>query len=511
MVTTTQRACRFVLAAAAMALLTAAPARADRPIADLARDTPISAYDGVVAWSAYDASTGRYRLVTRRGTHTVGASIAGATRPFDVSLGPDSSGRTVALYTRCRTANHGCDVYRYDLRTHQERKLVSVSSPSLDEAWPAQWRGRITFARRARTHVIDGFDHRPDPRGRGPVLACDIPYVKTLGSAAPSRRLDRSQCGYTEGMAIRGETIVHVTGVNQGGAGSESQVRLLRTRGGAARMLARAGGGEGGYSPFTEPSLSAGAVWLTRTGQRQGVQQGFLRIDLRSHKLTTIPANLNLAGSVARDEHGTFWYVQGPEPGFDYHGERPYCSSPIEPCRLVRATADPFSATPRALLPRLAIDGAQSQIINVPAAAPAQLAGTLTRTVVTGGRVSGVEPVAGAPIQLLRANELEAANRVRRHRPVHHDRHGGALVGHAEHAPAGRGARGLRTAAEDRQHRGGAARIRDDRTRRERQVAHGHRGAVAAGSQRRRPTPDRRRAGPAAGRSAGVRGSRDRR
>ncbi len=299
----------------------AAPAGADDAVAELAADTPLSAYGGALAWSDYDAASERFALVIRQGDATAAAPIATARRAFDVSLGPDARGRVVALYTRCRvaprgrTAERGCDVYRYDLRTRRERKLASVSSPKLDEAWPAQWRGRIAFARRARAHTIDGYDHRPDPRGRGPLMDCDIPYVKTLASRAASRRLDRSQCGATTGTAIRGETIVVTTDINQGGAGSESQVRRLRTGGGAARILQRTRGGEGGYSPFVAPSLSSSAVWLTRTGRREGVQQGFLRIDLQSARLTTVPANLNFTGSIARDERGALLVRPGTGAG----------------------------------------------------------------------------------------------------------------------------------------------------------------------------------------------------
>lgn len=391
------------------ALCAPAVASADDAVAELTRATPIAAYGGALAWSDYDAATQRYRLVVRRGDVSSPARARTSARAFDVSLGPDVRGRVVALYTRCRTAARGrtaerdCDVYRYDLRTRRESRLGSVSSPAFDEAWPAQWRDRIAVARRASTHVIDGYDHRPDPRGRGPVLPCDIPYVKTLSSRAPSRRLDRSRCGSTVGMAIRGETIVDVTDINQGGAGSESDVRRLRARGGAATILARTAGGEGGYSPFRSPSLSASAVWLTRTGQRDGVQQGFLRIDLRSRRLTTVPANLNLAGRVARDEHGSFWYVQGPEPDFDDNSS---CASPLEPCRLVRASASPFSATPRALLPRLSIAGAGSHVISAFAADPPVLAGELTRTIVRGGTIAGRQPLPAVALTLLRTPDL---------------------------------------------------------------------------------------------------------
>lgn len=390
----------------AATLLPASVARADSVVSELVRDTPISAYGGAVAWSSYDEPSKRYALVIRQGDVTRAAKVAAASRPFDVSLGPDVRGRVVALYTRCRSTGRGCDVYRYDLRARRERKLRSVSSPSLDEAWPAQWRDRVTFARRARTHVIDGFHHRPDPRGRGPLLACDIPYVKTLSSAAPSRRLDRSQCGSTVGMAIRGETIIHVAGVNQGGAGSESQVRRLRARGGRAIVLARTGGGEGGYSPFVAPSLSASAVWLTRTGVRQGVTRGFLRIDLVTRALTTIPANLNLAGAVARDERGRFWYVQGPEPDFDYPGGPAFCHSPLEPCRLVRASASPFSTTPRALPARLSFAGGPSAFLTTFAADPPTIAGDLAGAIVRKGAVIGRVPLAGVALDLLRTDDV---------------------------------------------------------------------------------------------------------
>ena len=255
---------------------TAAPARRRR--ADRGRslsDTPISAYDGVVAWSVI-------RLLHRplparhppRDAHRRRPRSRGAARPFDVSLGPDSQ----RPHRRALHAlSHGEPrLRRLPLRPRErtsERKLVSVSSPSLDEAWPAQWRGRITFARRARTHVIDGFDHRPDPRGRGPVLAATSRMSRRSGSSrARAAALDRSAVRLHDGMAIRGDDDRprdrrqpgrRRLGVPRPPAAGRAAARRWR--------LARAGGGEGGYSPFSSASLSAAAVLLTRTGQRQGV------------------------------------------------------------------------------------------------------------------------------------------------------------------------------------------------------------------------------------------------
>jgi hypothetical protein len=400
----------FPLYAALAALVAPAAASADAVVAELTRVTPIAAYGGVVAWSGYDAASGRYRLVVGRGDQAAPAPIAGSRRAFDVSLGPDARGRVVALYTRCRTANHGCDVYRYDVQARRERKVLGVSSPTKDEAWPVQWRGRLAFVRRARAYVLDGYSPRPDPQGKrggGTLVECDVPYVKTLSARAPSRRLDRGFCAPTTGMSIRDDRIVQVTDLDVGGAGSETQVRVLRSDGGVVRVLARSPGGEGGYSPFSSPSQSASAVWLTRTGLREGVPTGFLRIDLASGRLTVINSNAPLAGRVARDERGTFWYVQGPEPGWDYHGEPPFCTSEIQPCRLLRASASPFSSATRALLPRLRFSVGEWQDITGPSNEPIVLSGDLTRAFVRNSTVLHREPLGAVSLELLRSNDPE--------------------------------------------------------------------------------------------------------
>jgi hypothetical protein len=393
------------------AMVVPASAGADDVVATLSRDTPIAAFGGVVAWSDYDAPTARYQLVIRRGDRARRAPIAGATQPFDVSLGPDARGRVVALYTRCRRAATarrratGCDVYRYDVRSGRERKLTALSSPRMDEAWPVQWRDRVAFVRRAKTYVVSGYDHRPDPRGKrgkGVLMDCDIPYVIALSAHRASRRLDRGQCGATTGMSIRGQSIVQVSSEDQGGAGSEAQVRRLRASGGAARLLARAGGGEGGYSPFASPSQSASAVYLTRTGNRRPMN--FLRIDLASARLTEVVPHVPLAGRVARDERGSFWYVQAPEPPEEGGGtcERPFPTrqSPLlQPCRLIRASADPFSSTPRTLAPRLTLTSDRIHGLFTDHLA---VSGDLTREVVSRSTVVRREPLPGVVLELLR-------------------------------------------------------------------------------------------------------------
>jgi opacity protein-like surface antigen len=404
---------------AAAVLLASSSAHADEVVATLARDTPVAAFDGVAAWSEYDQATARYHLVIYQGGQPARARLAASRRPFDVSLGPDARGRVVALYTRCRHGVRDCDVYRYAVKARREQRLGSVSSPEMDEAWPTQWRDRVAFVRRAKSYVRDDFDHRPDPRGKrggGPLIDCDVPFVKTVGSSEPSRRLDRARCGATTGMSLRGDSLVQVSDAYLYEA-SETQVRRVPIDGRPARVLARAGGGLSGYSPFSSPSQSKSAVYLTRQGAREPAN--FLRIDLASRRLTEATPNVPLAGSVAFDEPaGSYWYLQAPERsasqllGYD---PPPFCTQParsaplLMQCRLVRATASPFSSTERTLAPRLTLTVNPGDEIVTPPGDLVTVSGDLTRDVVRGDAIVRREPVPAVALELLRNDRSDGS------------------------------------------------------------------------------------------------------
>ncbi len=361
------------------ALAAAAPAQADDMVAELARDTPISAYAGQLAWSAYEPATARYRLMlATRGATGAAAPIPPSAKPFDVSLGPDTKGRVVALYTRCATTSgKRCDVYRYTPSLRIERKL-GLSSPRADEAWPAQWGNRIAFVRRA---------HKG---GQADINACDVPFVRTLTSKAPSRRLDRGSCGLTTGLSLRQTRIVQVTfGAPASATRYDSQVRVLSVRGGAVKVIARQGSGEES-NEFVSPNQSPDAIYLTRTGVNP--EPTFVTIDLRPRvpKKREVRAQTELSGSFARDNQSeTFWYVEGA----GFRGDGCAQIAPV-PCRLVRSSVDPFSALPHALLPRLTIAPA--------GATPFVVGGRLTRTIIHFGTIGRVDPIAGVPVALLR-------------------------------------------------------------------------------------------------------------
>jgi hypothetical protein len=378
---------RLLLPLATLAALAAtAPAQADDMVAEVTRDTPIAAYAGRLAWSAYDGATNSYRLmIAVRGGAGVAAPIAPSRQPFDVSLGPDAKRRVVALYTRCATAaGTRCDVYRYALSSKRESKL-SLSSPREDEAWPAQWLGRVAFVRR---HHRNSNDEVPD---------CDVPFVKSLTSSAPSRRLDRGSCGRTTGLSLRRDRIVQVTfGSPPTATRYESQVRVLRAGGGAVKVLARQGSGEES-NEFASPNQAPDAIYLTRTGVHP--KPAFVTIDLRRRvpKLREVRSQTPLTGAFARDNQSeTFYYVEGS----GYSGDGCAISAPV-PCRIVRSSVSPFSPLPHALLPQMTITSSGERLPSPLYGDPYVVSGRVTRTVIHFGVVGRVDPIAGVTVALL--------------------------------------------------------------------------------------------------------------
>src|SRR3712207_1523461 len=139
---------RLIIVATLALLVAAAPAAAEvRTLAEVR--TPdrdgrtafpvIDAFKGRVVWSDYDATADAWRLMEHAGGVTRALPIRPRTTPFDVDLGPDGRGGTLAAYSRCarglnldlptpqhrRARHYGCDVYGFSFRTGREAKLVS--------------------------------------------------------------------------------------------------------------------------------------------------------------------------------------------------------------------------------------------------------------------------------------------------------------------------------------------------------------------------------------------------
>ncbi len=386
---------RFLICVAALctALTLPAAAGADVAMTSTPRDTPISAYKGTLAWSQWDTVKQQYRLVLT--TVKTGAAtrpkIGLRKAPFDVTLGPDSNGKTVALYSRCsKSDGTDCDAYRYDLAKKKETRL-DFSRDDRDEAWPSQWQGRYAWVEQRGK----GDDPNDFKDGN-----CDAPLTRGVSSTSPVKELSKGTCGTVSGQALRGGTIVQTVAWADDVTRHFSELRQLSVKGGSAKRLARLQGLQGG-DLYSAPLLDDGFVYATRTGS--GTTPRFVRVERTTGKVQFLEALTPLAGRLARDAGRTFYIEQQVgDPGAPGIA----CAT-ARPCRIVRADPDVFSSGERRLAPRLTFQAPPSPI---PGDQPLALSGSLLQPVVRQGALVRTEPVAGVALEGLQATDLNNAN-----------------------------------------------------------------------------------------------------
>ena len=167
---------RLAVATVAAVLGLAAPVRA-QALLQLPGPSTVSAYRGTIAFSQLNPATHRWSLMLRTGEVVTAADVAPRGVPFDVDLGPDAHGRTVAVYSRCATEPaplttgaiaypsraRGCRIYRYDPAAGTERRQASGYLPAI-------WKGTLVFARGDRDATLyaraSGRTRRLDDGGR---------------------------------------------------------------------------------------------------------------------------------------------------------------------------------------------------------------------------------------------------------------------------------------------------------------------------------------------------------
>jgi hypothetical protein len=166
-------------------------AAADTTVATLSKPAPVSFFEGRLAWSSFDPATDRFVLMTRIGDVTTALPVAPRSVPFDVDLGPDRNGATVAVYSRCRRdpdfttavgnaiinqlpdwrSGRGCNLYKFDFEAGRESRVRGVSTGRASEFLPSIWRNRIAFARvyerRAGKAGQRAYLYRASTTGRG--------------------------------------------------------------------------------------------------------------------------------------------------------------------------------------------------------------------------------------------------------------------------------------------------------------------------------------------------------
>jgi hypothetical protein len=170
--------------ALALPLALASAAGGASEITSIGPPTPFAVYKGTMVWSARENS-GAYQMLMRKGDGDV-RRLPVRTRPipFDVDVGPTSSGGILAVYSRCDIdqawdqhqmpdyrSGKRCDIYKLDLATGKEERFTKINSSDGSEYWPSYWKGTVAFARA----------YEKDPSN--PNL-----YSKVVSSSAPSQQ-----------------------------------------------------------------------------------------------------------------------------------------------------------------------------------------------------------------------------------------------------------------------------------------------------------------------------------
>jgi hypothetical protein len=219
--------------------------------------TRVAAWESTIMWSRLDPASGRYALMQSvdGASPTVVDVPERAGGPFDVDLGTNRFGSTIAVYTR-----HG-DIYRLNVGAGTETKVAKLSSPKLVERDPTIQRDQIAFIRRnGRSDELRIGNTTKSSRllARGTILHAElgdhhIAYVRE----APSK--------------YEGEQQMHV--------------RNLTTRADRVVYVARSGGAN--FANITRASYVAkpeGFLWA-RTNIGSGRGNRIVRYTLRGSKL----------------------------------------------------------------------------------------------------------------------------------------------------------------------------------------------------------------------------------
>jgi hypothetical protein len=279
------------------------PALAGQAIATVGAPTPISAFGGRLAWSAFDPAQRSYRLMTEAGGTISAVPVAPRGVPFDVDLGPDQDGATIAVYSRCKheplgrdpaisnavaqlpgwSSARGCDLYRFDFASGREIKIASATTRGASEFLPTVWKTRIAFARvyeRRKGRAGERaylYSRSLTGRGRAQRLPVGARSKERFCTGKPRRCRIKLEPGPTA-LDLAGRRLAF--GWDSGDAGPTSAVYLdtIRSKRADKRLVSRVVSGDIQAEEILSPQIADGqVVWaLTLFGdQTSSISQRF--------------------------------------------------------------------------------------------------------------------------------------------------------------------------------------------------------------------------------------------
>jgi hypothetical protein len=377
------RAIRAAALSALFLIAVPSPAFADQTIASVLAPTPISAFGGRLAWSAFDPAQLSYRLMAQVDGAIAAVPVAPRGVPFDVDLGSGPNGAAIAVYSRCKreparrdpaisnvvaqlpdwSTGRGCDIYRFDFTSGRETKIVSGSTRGASEFLPTVWKSRIAFARvyeRRKGGAGDRaylYARLLTARGRAQRLPVGARSKERFCTGRPRRCRIELEPGPTA-LDLAGRRLAF--GWDSGDEGPTSAVYLdtLGSKRADKRLVSRVGSGDIQAEEILSPQVADGqVVWaLTLFGDETSSVSRRYRIadgSLTEAPLATVdPADAFIRPVIASTVEGD--RVIYLASGVTATGEPctpqnrciadPGCGSAAQPCEL--RSAENLSYTP---------------------------------------------------------------------------------------------------------------------------------------------------------------------
>jgi hypothetical protein len=313
----------------ALALCCAAPAAA-APVAQTSSEGALAAHGGWVVWD--DRVEGAHVLMALRDGVVTRLPVPARALPFDVDLGTDAAGRTVATYSRCVDvhARSGCAIFVLDLESGREEAARIPRPAGASDTSPSMWRGRIAFARTPRGSLVDRVllwsprTRRTTTLPRGPVTK---PELCKGGERCDTFPRD----GVATDLDLGGRVLAYVWENTE-----RIEVRAVRLSGARGRRLGQGHAGEVclGHRGSVDVSRPARPVvdgdrvtWTTLEVLCEEQARSFVTsADSRTGRSTRTPLPGKVV-RVARDGATRYALVnQDPQVGYQPCSERVACS-----------------------------------------------------------------------------------------------------------------------------------------------------------------------------------------
>ncbi len=339
---------------------------ASTPLAQLPNAAQkLTAYDGYVVFSQYEAATQDWHLMVWHAGSIRPLPVPARDMPFDVDAGSAANGQPALVYSRCAqdpplpTANElqsseylrepvwtdarGCRIYELALPNGSPKLVKGIYKPGASDSTPAIWDGDIAFARLtpgsrdAKVYLWHRSTHRLTALGAGPG-PCKARFFEQQCEAHPRTPPSARVGGMSlDGSLLSYEWVVENSGPGFGeGADPEIRVDPLRAGRQSAPGLVLAtsfASGTCGYAESRSPSVvGSSLLYDTNGGDCEGrpedILSSFTSYSVKTHTWRGARFDPGLVTAIAED-HGTTYWIRHDLKVFGPNDE---CSPGLSAC-----------------------------------------------------------------------------------------------------------------------------------------------------------------------------------